>query len=454
MLLTQTSNVILKPFSWLIGLLLEGIFWFLGLFMEYPSAGLAIIIMTILIYLLLLPLTVKQQKFSKLSNKMNPELTAIREKYKGRTDQESMQKMNTETQMVYQKYGVNPSGSCIQLLIQMPILYALYRVLYNMPAYVGRIKDVFYPTVSDVYKLSNKEQLTEIFKEFTGYSYYSKQLNNDLFYGTAEGSADYTQNTIIDALNRASEVDWATMKATFPSISENLNNVYMELEKFNTFLGMNIGSTPSNVLKAEWASDTKNWILIISVLAVPVLAAATQWINTKLMPQIQSNTGSKKGAEEENPMISSMKTMNTIMPLMSAFFCFSLPIGMGIYWITGSVVRSIIQIVVNKYLDKMDIDEMIKKNVEKQNEKRRKQGLPVQQISSNAKLNTKNAGKNDNKENKDNNKKDSVSDKTNVKKNLKDSTEYQNKNTSKAGSLASKANMVKEFNEKNNSKKD
>ena len=146
MLLTQTSNVILKPFSWLIGLLLEGIFWFLGLFMEYPSAGLAIIIMTILIYLLLLPLTVKQQKFSKLSNKMNPELTAIREKYKGRTDQESMQKMNTETQMVYQKYGVNPSGSCIQLLIQMPILYALYRVLYNMPAYVGRIKDVFYPT--------------------------------------------------------------------------------------------------------------------------------------------------------------------------------------------------------------------------------------------------------------------------------------------------------------------
>ena len=188
-------------------------------------------------------------------------------------------------------------------------------------------------------------------------------------------------------------------------------------------------------------------------VAVPVLAAATQWINTKLMPQMQSNTGSKKGVEEENPMVSSMKTMNTIMPLMSAFFCFSLPIGMGIYWITGSIVRSIIQIVVNKYLDKMDIDEMIKKNVEKQNEKRRKQGLPVQQISSNAKLNTKNAGKNDNKENKDN-KKDNVSDKTNIKKNLKDSTEYQNKNTSKAGSLASKANMVKEFNEKNNSKKD
>jgi YidC/Oxa1 family membrane protein insertase len=196
--------------------------------------------------------------------------------------------------------------------------------------------------------------------------------------------------------------------------------------------------------------DDKNWILIISVIAVPVLAALTQWINTKLMPQMQSNnSGSKKAAEEENPMVSSMKTMNTIMPLMSAFFCFSLPIGMGIYWITGSIVRSIIQIVVNKYLDKMDIDEMIKKNVEKQNEKRRKQGLPVQQISSNAKLNTKNAGKNDNNE-----KKSNVSDKTNVKKNLKDSSEYSNKNTSKSGSLASKANMVKEFNEKNNSKKD
>ena len=357
MLLTQNTNVITRPFSFILGKILEGIFWFLGLFTDYPSAGAAIIIMTVIIYLLLLPLTVKQQKFSKLSNKMNPELQAIRNKYQGKTDQDSMMKMNEETKLVYQKYGVNPSGSCIQLLIQLPILWSLYRVIYNMPAYVGRIRNVFYPLVTNIVSSSDKETLTEFFKDFSGYGYYQKQFTNDLFgTRTAEG-IQHTENTVIDILNRASTVEWERVAEKFPNLVNQVNDASTELGKYNHFLGLNIGLTPSFVLKSEWASDTRNWALIIGVLMIPVLSALTQWINTKLMPQPEQ---SNKKAEEENPMMSSMKTMNTVMPLMSAVFCFTLPIGMGIYWITGSVVRSIIQVVVNKKLDKIDIDAMIK----------------------------------------------------------------------------------------------
>ena len=108
-------------------------------------------------------------------------------------------------------------------------------------------------------------------------------------------------------------------------------------------------------------SGGHNWLMIIGVLMIPLLSALTQWINTKLMPQAQSS--GKEG--EENTMAQSMKTMNTVMPLISAFFCYSMPIGLGIYWIAGAVVRSIIQIAVNKHLDKIDIDEMIKNNMEK-----------------------------------------------------------------------------------------
>ena len=75
---------------------------------------------------------------------MQPELNAIRDKYKNRKDQEAMMAMNQETQLVYQKYGISPSGSCIQMLIQMPILFALYRVFYNIPAYIGSVRDSFY----------------------------------------------------------------------------------------------------------------------------------------------------------------------------------------------------------------------------------------------------------------------------------------------------------------------
>lgn len=403
--------------------------------MEYPSIGLAIILFTIIIYVLMLPLTIKQQKFSKLSNKMNPEIQAIQAKYKGKTDQESMQKMQAETQAVYAKYGVSPSGSCVQLLIQMPILFALYRVIYNIPAYVPRVKEVFAPVVEPLSQKIGTDGFNEILQGLASYSRYAKQVTGDTFVAGSEAA----KNTLIDLLNGASTQNWIDLANQFPELSAKIKSAQDALEHFNYFLGLNIANSPSFVIKTEFAAESKNIFMIIGVLLIPFLAALTQWINTKLMPQ--ANNDNKQG--EENAMMQSMKTMNTIMPLMSAFFCYSLPIGMGLYWIIGAVVRSIIQICVNKHLDKIDIDEMIKENIEKNNEKRRKAGLPPQQISSNALINTKNV---------EVKKEKTAEDKAKIEQDMKDSTEYYNKNTEKPGSLASKAAMVKAFNEKNNKK--
>lgn len=111
------------------------------MYSESENIGLCIILFTILIYVLMLPMTIKQQKFSKLSAQMNPELQKIQKKYKGKQDQVSMMKMNEETREVYAKYGVSPTGSCLPLLIQFPILFALYRVIWNVPAYVAGVKE-------------------------------------------------------------------------------------------------------------------------------------------------------------------------------------------------------------------------------------------------------------------------------------------------------------------------
>lgn len=128
--LTAYSGKFLGPIAKVLGWIMSGIY---DIVLKISggtinSVPLAIVLMTILIYMCLLPLTIQQQKFSKLSQKMQPELNAIRDKYKNRKDQEAMMAMNQETQLVYQKYGISPSGSCIQMLIQMPILFALYRV--------------------------------------------------------------------------------------------------------------------------------------------------------------------------------------------------------------------------------------------------------------------------------------------------------------------------------------
>lgn len=434
MLLTQQGGI-LKPFAKLLGWILEGIFFVLDK-IGIPNTGLSIILFTIIIYVLMLPLTVKQQKFSKLQAKMSPELNAIRKKYEGKnSDPEAMQRMNQETNAIYAKYGVSPSGSCIQLLIQMPILLALYRVIYNMPAYVGQIKDVYLTFVNQL--VAEKDSF-EFLETLSSAKYFTKQFAN--------GVAD-VPNFFIDVLNRASSADWDALINQYPNLAGSIRNASDILANYNTFFGINIGDSPSFIIKEAFNADVKNWPIIIGAILIPVLSCITQWINFQLMPQMNTESSGNQNDQAE-AMMSSMKTMNKVMPIMSAVFCYSLPVGMGLYWIAGAVVRGIIQVCINKHLDKIDVDEMVAKNVEKMNEKRAKQGLPSQQINSNATINTRNISKKDSNENTNSSKGDRAA-------KIKESTDYYNNaNIGREGTLASKAFMVKQYNEKNSSKND
>ena len=426
-ILTQNQTFLIGPVAKILGYIMEGIFFCLDK-IGIPNIGLSIILFTIVIYLLMMPLTIKQQKFSKLSAKMNPELQAIQAKYKNKKDNESMMRMNEETQAVYAKYGVSATGSCVQLLIQMPILFALYRVIYAMPAYVGKIKDAFFPLVD---KLIAQAGSTEFIQTFKDAAMFTKQFSNEAFTG---GNMDYVRNTFVDVLNRASTSEWNSIAEKFPSLSVDVNNTLETLEIYNNFLGLNIGNSPSFIVKEAISSGA--YVMVAAAIAVPLLSAITQWINTKLMPQPESNNNS-----QDNPMASSMKTMNYMMPVMSAIFCYTLPAGMGLYWIAGSVVRSIQQVIINKHIDKMDLDELIKKNVEKRNKKLEKSGINPKTINNYANMSTRSIAS----------KASSSSSMTQEERDLamKKSTEYYSKNA-KPGSIASKANMVKQYNEKNN----
>lgn len=425
-ILTQNQTFIIGPVAKLLGYIMEGIFFCLDK-IGIPNIGLSIILFTIVIYLLMMPLTVKQQKFSKLNAKMNPELQAIQAKYKGKKDNDSMTRMQQETQAVYAKYGVSPTGSCLQLLIQMPILFALYRVIYAMPAYVGKIKEAFFPLVDKLIAETGSAEFIQTFKDSV---MFNKQFSNEAF---TSGNVEYIRNTFIDVLNRASTSEWHSLAEKFPSLTSDITNTVDTLETYNNFIGLNIGNSPSFIVKEAIASGA--YLMVVAALAVPVLSAVTQWINTKLMPQMDS------GNNSDNPMASSMKTMNMMMPIMSAVFCYTLPAGMGLYWIAGSVVRSIQQVLINKHIDKMDLDEVINKNVEKRNKKLEKAGIDPKTINNYANMNTRNvAPKASSKSTLSQEEKDAA---------IRKSTEYYSKNA-KPGSIASKANMVKQYNEKNN----
>jgi len=361
-LLTQNDGAILGPIAKVLGFIMNAIFNFLDL-IGIPNIGLSIILFTFVVYLLMLPMTIKQQKFSKLSAKMNPELEAIKKKYKGKEDNASLMRQQEETKAVYDKYGVSPTGSCLQLLIQMPILFALYRVIYAIPAYVGKIKEIYIPVVN---KLMNTEGSSEIIQGFKNSPMFMKQFENEAY---VNGVTEYVQNTYIDCLNMASSTEWASLAEKFPNLATDINETYAQISKYNNFLGLNIGNSPMDTITQAFAAGA--YLLVVAAVMIPVLSAVTQWINTKLMPSA-NNEGRSSGSEAADTMANSMKTMNKIMPIMSAFFCLSLPCGMGIYWIAGSVVRSIQQVAINKYIDKMDYDALIAKNKDKAEEKAKK----------------------------------------------------------------------------------
>lgn len=433
MLLTQNSTPIFKYVVKLLGLIMNGIFEFLNL-IGIPNIGLSIILFTIVIYLLLMPLTIKQQRFSKLSARMNPEIQAIQAKYKGKQDQASLMAMNMETKAVYAKYGVSPSGSCVQLLIQMPILLALYRVIYAMPAYVTKIGEAF-GVLAD--KIMQSPSGVEEVKALSSAIYFTKNFDINV------------RNAIIDTLNKTSTLDMTTLADKF-GLSDLTYNGSLILtngsqkgliDVYNNFLGLNIGNSPMDTMKTAFAAG--NYLLLVGAVSIPLLAAVTQWINYKLMPQAATNDDKKKKQQPANDtaeaMQQSMKMMNTIMPIMSAWFCLTLPAGMGLYWVIGAVVRSIQQVAINKHIDNMDIDAEIEKNVEKYKEKLKKQGIDAAKLQAAAKTNTKNITNNAVKR----------IEKSEEEKaeEIRKATEYYNKNT-KPGSLASKANMVKQYNEK------
>ena len=416
MVLTKAGSI-LGPIATVLGYVMDILFRFTSSFGVF-NVGLCIILFTIVMKTLMIPLTIKQQRTSKLMSVMNPEIQAIQKKYKGKTDQESMQRQNVEIQAVYEKYGTSMTGGCLPLLIQMPILLALYRVIYNIPAYVPSVRVYFDNVVTPL----------------MGQADYAQKLQKITNIATACGGKldkfDFTSaNRLVDMLYKFTTAQWGELEALFPSISGVISENAAVVEKMNTFLGLNMAEAPGWVPSFAWI--------------IPILAAVSQWISTKLMSANQPSVSSN----DENPMAQSMKTMTTTMPLFSAFICITMPAGLGIYWIATSVVTIFQQLAVNAYMDKINIDDMIAKNLEKVNKKRAKQGLPPAKVTQNATASLKAIKAEEEKE-----KAAEEVKKEKIAKQIEESSKYYNTNA-KPGSLASKAAMVQKYNEAHEKRK-
>ena len=418
-ILTAYDGAILGPIAKILGWIMNGIYNIVYNLFGFENVALSIILLTFVIYMCLFPITYKQQKFSMLTQKMQPELQKVQKKYKDKKDQNSMMAMQEETQAIYQKYGISPMGSCGFMLINFPILMALYQVFRYVPAYITGVRNQF-------------TSLVEGIMSTTGFETTMAGIVEELKLNTIR--VDFTitdkgalSNYIVDVLYSMNSEGWDMLSDKFSGLTDVIASTQAHLSQVNNLFGMNISDTPWSIITTNFAAHS--YLMVFLALMIPVISYLTQVLNIKLMPQAPSTGGNSSDA-----MANQMKMMNRIMPLFSLFFCFGVPTGLGLYWIISALIRSVQQYCLNKHFQKVDLDVIIKKNQEKAKKKREKLGISENQINNMARMNTK---------------KVAGSGMSNAEKELALEKAAAMRSQAKPGSMAAKANRVKEFNEKN-----
>lgn len=411
-------NAIIEPIASLLGKVLDVLFVGINA-IGLGNIAIAIILFTLLVKLLMLPLTAKQSKMMKLNSIIGPEVRAIQNKYKDKKgDQNAMLKMQEETKAVYAKYGTSQMGGCVQMLIQFPILLALYRVFQRIPMYVTSLKALFINILGDG---GNGIMSAADYSDF---------MSNTFNTGTLAKIDWSNVNDAVVAMNSFTTEQWNLLKEHFTSYASVIADNQAKITEMNTFFGINVSQVPTLALN-------------IAIL-IPILSGVTQYISVRV------SQGKSNQDDSDNPAAASMKMMNIFMPIMSAFIAFSVPAGLGLYWIATAVIQTIIQICINRYYDKLGVDEIVRRNVEQRNKKRAKKGLPPEKIAKNATTSTKKIDsetKSQERIDKLQQKKEQNDKKV---KEILEATNYYK--SAKPGSLAEKAGMVAKYNEKNSKK--
>lgn len=360
LVLTRVGGI-LGPFATVLGFIINYIYKFLE-WIGIPNIGLAIILFTLIVNLILLPLTIKQQKSSKMMSIMNPELQKIQEKYKGKKDEVSVRRMQAETSAVYKKYGTSPTGGCLYMVIQLPILFALYQVIYAVPAYVDSINSLYMQIAEPISQVPDGGTIVQGLID---------QLNV-----VRVSNFDFANiNKIIDFLYNLKFTDFPSLSdafASYPDVTNAIAAVTPEIERVNSFIGgLNIANTP---LAGGWWPGA----------LVPILAGVAQYASVKI-----SQASQPQQTDRDNPMASSMKIMTVTMPLFSVFIAFSFQVGVGIYWIASAVFRTITMVIANKVIDRKGIDKIIEENKAKAKKKAEKRGDNPSKFEEYAKMSTR-----------------------------------------------------------------
>jgi YidC/Oxa1 family membrane protein insertase len=393
-------------------------------------------------------------------NFIQPEINKATKKYNNKTDQESMMKKNEETQRIQKKYGVSLTSGCLPSLIQLPVFYGLYRVIQNIPAYVGDMKtkyvyivDALKNATVDTSKLTNLglenkatyiDVINAVATDADGKVSTAVQSAN-IMMKAADSSGNVSTDKVIDVLDKMSSTDWNQLLEVFKFENTDVaNTVAANVDKFqnmNQFVfGINISEAPGMKLTVA--------------LLVPILSALMQFISSKITMNASKNNANKN--DPAQAQANSMMNMMTYgMPLMSFFICVNLPVAIGLYWIIGAVISIITQLIINNYYNKCDMEAVLEKCKEKaaKKEAKRQEKHPGKKSFYEKMMDAQNGNvSTENSQSESINKMASSRLKSYTNATVDEVKKTENKVHYKEGSIGSKANIMLQYQNKSNEK--
>lgn len=332
-------GIIYKFFGAILDLVFNGV----TLITPVAALGISIILFTFITRLILTPLQLSSQRTSRAMTKLQPEMQRIQNKYKGKTDQQSQLQQSMEMRDLYKRYKIKPLAGCLPLLIQFPLIIALFNVLRQPASYIGKLGTVYQNIASIIVeKVSNYQTLLEPFTQSVSMN--ANNANFDL--SNAQDLSVF--------LSHLSTADWTQFLSNVDSSTVTVINQALEAKQnFEVFLWMNVVDTPKMLVTSG------QWL----VLLIPIIAGASTYIFSKIT--MAANNATANG-QAQNSAETMMKTMNVAMPIMTAIFSWTMPIGLALYWISGNIIMMGQQVIVNRILAKQDLklEEQLRKERE------------------------------------------------------------------------------------------
>lgn len=317
----DTPGFIVGPIANLMGIVYNWLFNFIYSFTETGSLVLAIILFTLLVKLILFPLSYKQIKGTYRMQMLQPELNRIKAKYANKNDEESQRRMSFEIQEFQRENGASMFAGCLPLLIQLPILYALYYIFNQPYQYVDVISGIYNQTTQALLNIDAATRV-EILKPII----LAKNLTVDVS----------VFDQVFSLVKSMSAADWSSVISAAGNAGSALSEIIAQKYSIEYFFGLNLVSTAG---------------LSFPGILIPIISGLTTYLSTWYMQKRQK---AMNGGEVDDAAAGMTKSMNVIMPIMMGVITINVPIALGIYWTLSNLFSVLQTWATYKVLDKKD----------------------------------------------------------------------------------------------------